>query len=320
MSLHKIAAVAALMAASSAFGADRELLGLLGPEMKSVGGMDVTEALNSPLGQYFLSHLQEHDDKLKEFVDKTGFDPRRDVYEIVFASPTGEGSSKSGIVLARGSFNWPSMLAAFKARGAQTVTINGQEFMYLNKRSPGLVGVLNGSLLIAGQENLVRAALARRGAASSGLDARLAAKADQLSARYDVWLVSLVPAQVAGAPRATNPQNSSGASRHAAMLQGIQEAAGGVKLGTTVEVMAEAVARSPEDARALSDVARFALGMIAMQGNRSDEAARIGAVLDKVVINTQGSSVLMSLALPQDEIEELIRSAHRRKPAAAALR
>jgi hypothetical protein len=319
MSLRTVSVVAALLVASTASGADRELMALLGPDMKSVGGMDVTESVNSPLGQFFLSQLHGDDSKLKEFIDKTGFDPRRDVYEIVFASPSGAANSKTGIVVARGSFNWPAMLAAFKSRGANTVTIGGLEFMQVNKSRPGLVGVLDGSILLAGEESLVREALTRRGG-TSGLDTRLSAKADQLSARYDVWLVSLLPAEMAGAPKTSTEQSSRRSSRHAAMLQGIQEAGGGVKLGTTVEVMGEAVARSPQDAQALSDVARFFLGMIAMQGQKSEEAARISSLLDKVVINTEGSSVTMNLAIPQAEVEELIKSTRKPESRAAAAR
>jgi hypothetical protein len=69
-----------------AFAADPALLQMVLPDSQVIAGLEVTQAKSSLFGQYVLSHLSVNDNKLEEFTSETGFDPRKDVTEIVIAS------------------------------------------------------------------------------------------------------------------------------------------------------------------------------------------------------------------------------------------
>ena len=71
----------------AAFAAvDPGLLRLVMPDAKVIAGLQVRETKNSVFGQYVLSHMQIEDAGFKKFIAQTGFDPRRDVTEILMAS------------------------------------------------------------------------------------------------------------------------------------------------------------------------------------------------------------------------------------------
>src|SRR5450755_169266 len=77
----------ALALQATAFAAaDPALLRLLMPDAKVIAGLQVEQTKNSQFGQYVLSHMQVEDAGFKKFIAQTGFDPRRDVTEIVMAS------------------------------------------------------------------------------------------------------------------------------------------------------------------------------------------------------------------------------------------
>src|SRR5690349_25122409 len=84
------------------FAADPQLLNLVMPTAKVVAGVNVEQAKGTLFGQYVLNQLQTHDDDMQKLIDLTGFDPRRDVREVLVASD-GRPQTKSGLALARGS-------------------------------------------------------------------------------------------------------------------------------------------------------------------------------------------------------------------------
>src|SRR5580700_6980718 len=75
--------------------ADPALLQMVMPDAQVVAGLQVTQAKSSPFGQFVLSHLSINDTELQQFTSQTGFDPRRDVTEIVIASNWKNNTSES---------------------------------------------------------------------------------------------------------------------------------------------------------------------------------------------------------------------------------
>src|SRR5690242_10879057 len=88
--------------AALASPADPQLLKLVMPDAKVVSGVDLDRIKAAPFGQFFLSQLPA-DAAFEQFVAATGFDPRRDVHEVLMASP-GDPQRKSGLLLVRGAF------------------------------------------------------------------------------------------------------------------------------------------------------------------------------------------------------------------------
>src|ERR1700685_3305429 len=89
-----------LIAAGTAMaGVSPTLLNLVMPDATVVSGMNVAQSLTSPFGQYILSQMQFNDSEFVQFISTTGFDPRKDLLEIVAATPsTGSSTTHSGLI------------------------------------------------------------------------------------------------------------------------------------------------------------------------------------------------------------------------------
>src|SRR5438067_12483164 len=90
--------------------ADPQLLKLVMPDAKVLAGVNVDQAKTSPFGQYVLSQMQSQDAHLKELTTLTGFDPTRDVHEVLVAS-SGDPNQQTGLAVARGNFDPARILA-----------------------------------------------------------------------------------------------------------------------------------------------------------------------------------------------------------------
>jgi len=66
--------------------ADPQLVSLLMPDAKVVAGINVEQARNSPLGQFMLAHMQRGDEGFAKLAATTGFDPRRDLHEVLMGT------------------------------------------------------------------------------------------------------------------------------------------------------------------------------------------------------------------------------------------
>lgn len=98
--------VLAIALPAAAPAADPGLLRLVMPDAKVIAGIQVDQSKNTAFGQYVLSHMQVDDQGLNKFIQATGFDPRRDVSEIVIASNWSSATPQSRwLVLAKGQFD-----------------------------------------------------------------------------------------------------------------------------------------------------------------------------------------------------------------------
>jgi hypothetical protein len=296
-------AAAAALVAIPAWAVDPALLNLVGPDAKVVGGIHAARTASSPLGQFLLSQINEDDAGFRRFVDATGFDPRRDLQEVLFAS-AGEAGRDPGLVLARGVFNGPQIYAAAKAKGAVSTQYNGIEILQFERKKGGSLAILDGSLAIAGDEAMVKAAIDRRKTAPS-LDPDIAAKVNEFSNRYDAWVVSAAP--LSALARHSRDRNSGGPMQ-AGALEGIEQTNAGVKFGTMVQVDGEAITRSEKDATALVDVVRFLTGMLQLNKDRSPETERLAKLLNSLDVRAEAHIMKFSLSVPQTDLEELLKA------------
>src|SRR3954463_14322970 len=110
---------ATLLAAFSGVlsAADPQLLNLLPPDAKIVAGVNVEQAKGTQFGQYVLNQMQSQDADMRQLIALTGFDPTRDVRELMVA-PTGGAGSPPGLALARGNFDAARIIAAATGHGA----------------------------------------------------------------------------------------------------------------------------------------------------------------------------------------------------------
>src|SRR3984957_17475642 len=113
-------------AAMATAGVTPALLNLVMPDATVVSGMNVSQSITSPFGQYILSQMQSNDSGFLQFISSTGFDPRKDLLEILAATPsTGSSTGHSGLILGRGVFQPAMIIGAATDQGGVVTNYRG---------------------------------------------------------------------------------------------------------------------------------------------------------------------------------------------------
>src|SRR5271155_1865683 len=285
-----------LFAPVSFAGVDPALLALVSPDAKMLVGIQVSQTQASPIGQYLLSQIQL-DGSTSKMMTAAGFDPRRDLREILAAS--GDGSN--GLLLGRGAFQPAKISAAAVTAGAVSSTYRGVTVLTLRDsgktKTAGSMAFLDASTVAAGDTDNVKAVIDRR-AAGAVFSGQLAEQARQISAVNDAWLAAL-----------TLPQGFSNGVQNTPFgpfqnaLQAALQLSAGVKLAATqVTLSAEVLTRSPEDAKAMADILRFAASLMQSSGaqaNRSQDpnAPKSPALADAAQISSTGSMMHLVISV-----------------------
>lgn len=287
-----------LAAASSAAAVDTALLNLLPPDAEVIFGVQVDQSRYTPFGQYLLARLEKEDGELRQFIAVTGFDPRRDISEIVGA---GRGDGKQGLVCVRGRFDIPKILAALPRDSAAPVRYRGVTVVSGKGSKSAGVAFLNGSLAVAGEGELVRAAV-DRWLDGGRLPVELAARAAEAGSRYDVWVATAAwPAALVE----RLPPESGGAAVKGDLVRAIEQMSGGVKFGADVTLGGESVLKTDKDAAALADVFRFLASFVQLQAG-TERAQRFADFARRMEIAAEGNRVRVSLTVPEAEFEKLL--------------
>ena len=283
---------------------DPALLSLVMPDAKIVAGVQLQQAQASGLGQFLLSQMQNAV-PFDNLAQATGFDPRRDLQEIVAAS----GNGKTGFIVGRGVFQPQRISNMAAAAGASVSSYNGTDLL-VGRGAPNGLAFLDASTVVLGDVASLKAAIDRR-AGGAQLSAALKQKALDTSARNDAWIVSVTPIAdlLAAAGAGANMQQVN-------LLQTVQQLALGLKFGaSTVKLTGEAMTRTNEDAQALADVLRF-LASMAQANAKGPDAARASALVDAAKFSAEGTVMRLTLELPETQVEEMFQPARQKRAAA----
>ncbi len=312
----RLVLAAVLMLPGLAPAADPALLRLVMPDAKVIAGLHVEHARNSLFGQFVLSHMQLDDPSFKNFMLETGFDPRRDLTEIVMASNWEETAPESRwLVVARGMFDTGKIAHMAEGKGSPATSFQGVDvYTYTaegKNRSHNGIAFFDSSVAVMGDLQSVKAAIERR-QTNAALSGKLIAKVRDLGSRNDFWFVTLVPVSEF-ASAMPDPNLSSALKGN--LMQAIHEASGGVHFGENVTISGEAITRSDKDAAALVDVFRFVAGLLTMNRQNDPTVNQLANTLDGLDLKTTGNVMTMSLAIPEKQLEQLLRSFRQNPPA-----
>ena len=294
---------------ASAFAADPQLLNLVMPDAQVMAGMNVTNAEISPLGQYLLNKLTTNDPGFQNFVSETGFDPTKDVTEVLAAS-SGSQTSPSGLLLAKGTFNVSQLLSAIaKDTNHQVSTYGGDTLITSTKATDTFaVAFSGGSIAIAGDVTSVKAAIDRSGGVNS-ISPALAAQVQALSTTEDAWSVSIASLG-ALIPGSAGSSATGMAGQTLQIVKNIQSANSGVKFGANVQFTAQAVADTPQDATSLADVIKMVVSLAAMStAGQGGEGAAIAQLVQSLQVSASGATVNLSATVPETQIESILNAA-----------
>ena len=283
--------------------ADPQLVGLVMPDAQVLAGVNVEQAKVTPFGQYVLSQIRTSDPQFQELIALTGFDPTRDVREVLVAS-NGGTATHAGLVVARGTFDSNKIAAAAVDKGAVTETYNGVTIIEEPKKSAGVAFLFSSTVVVAGDLANVKAAIDRQNSPSS-LPSALAVQVDHWSGTQDAWAISAVPLSTlhppAGAPKVPG-LNGQGT------FQAIQQAASGVKFGALVVVTAEVKADTAENAKSMGDALKLLANLVQMQAANEPAAA---ALAQSLTVSTQGNTLNVTVSLPQDQLQQVVQTPKR---------
>jgi hypothetical protein len=296
-----------LVLTGAASAADPQLLKLVMPDAKVVSGIDFDRVKATPFGMFFLSQLPAGDAAFNEMLSATGFDPRRDIHEIVMASPANP-QTKSGLLLVRGAFDSQRILSAFKMDGKTAEMYKGVAIVSTGHAPHGVseaLAFLDNATVAAGDVDSVHGAIDRRGT-SSVLDAALTAAINRTSVNQDMWVVSTAP--ISSFAPVIPDRNVKGALE-GDLVKAIQQSSGGIRFGNMIEISGELTARTDKDASSLADVVKFFMNMATMQGSGGGGLGHLTAMLQNLTVNADANAVKLFVAIPENDLEALIKMA-----------
>jgi len=288
----------------TASAADSQLLSMVMPDAKVVAGVNVDSAKASPFGLYILTQMQSNNTDLQQLITLTGFDPTRDVHEVLAATAATPGSKTiTGLVLARGNFDIGMITAAATLKGALTEAYNGASILEDPKQMVG-IAFLNSTLVAAGDLASVKAAIDRPSTGQT-LPSGVLSQVNQWSGSQDAWIVTTVPlsAMTAGMTGGAATGNSM-PNPMAGVAQQIQQMAGGVKFGNSVVGTAAIQADNAADATQLANTMQFLVNLLQMQAQKDQQMANLAQA---ITIGAQGTTVNLSVTLPSAQFQQLFQ-------------
>jgi len=299
------------LAAGLAAAADPALLSMIPKDPQVIAGIDFARAKSSPFGQRILAEIKDEDKGLRELIESTGFDPRRDLREVVMASDgkTGERT----VILARGTFDQSKINALLSTKGGTKSFYKGVE-IWTDGRSTkpdGCVAIVDSSLAIFGKDLAVKEAIDRRSASGSALSADLQRRINEWSAN-DAWFITTASFAEMG----INKDGQNRVMPNGLSSDAIRSASAGVRFAKDVMVSGEALTRSEQDAQALVDVFRFITSMIRLNADKP-EASEALKIAETMQVTVSGATVKFSLAVPEEMLDKMME---RKRPGARAAR
>ncbi|MGH8165363.1 MAG: hypothetical protein ACREP1_13615, partial [Rhodanobacteraceae bacterium] len=283
--------------ASASASVDAGLLALAPPGSKVVAAVDASRARGSQFGQFLINRALASDSNFERFLAETGFDPRRDLQDFVFAA-TGDPNS-AGVILARGNFDPARIGAAAKARGASVQTYRGVDLILNSARAhESAAAFLAPDIAVMADVATVEEVIRRR-----SVPAKLDPALQRLIAGVGgngAWFVS-VSAGTLAAPEVARWNRTA-----ASAVQSIVEASGGIRFTDPLAVTLHAVTGSPQEAEALSVVVR-GLAAFARMGHPTEPYLAVLASARDMNIGADGSTVDLSFSIPEKEAEHLAR-------------
>ena len=279
--------------------ADPQLLNLVMPDAKVLAGVNVEQAKGTQFGQYVLNQLQTQDAQMQQLVTLTGFDPRRDVRELLVASD-GTPGSKTGLALAKGTFDVAKITTAAALAGVATEVYSGFTILKDPKKQEAGIAFLDANTVAAGDIANVKGAIDRL-KTPQPLPAAVAVKVNQWSNSQDAWGITTVP-PASLAPTTGKPGTLSGPIVNAG--QNVQAAVGGVKFGAQVVFSGEAQCDTAQNATTLGDVVKLLINLAQMQAGQDPTAA---ALIKSVSVTTSGNVVAISASLPEDVFQQMLQ-------------
>lgn len=265
-----------LLSVRAVLAADPVLTDYFPPGTKVVFGLRVQSVVTSALGQGFTPQAKAASSDWLKMASLAGFDPFRDLDEVMIAS-TGESEKAPVVVVLLGRFD-----VARLAEGAKQY--HGVPMLGGGKDAEYVMALLDGSTALAGSAALVRAAIDRRDGGDPGIDPALAARVASMRQRYDAWGLG------------DRPDGFFSPAPEANGLESVDKFEFGLSFGDGLELSAELHARSAEDAQKLNEAVQMVAAMVKSQQLSGGNA--------KVDIEWHDGTIKLAASIPAEELKK----------------
>jgi hypothetical protein len=282
-------------------GIDSTLVALVPPDATMLSGIRMEAVRATALYQKMLA--QKALPQLDDFARQTGFDPRRDVRELLIAS-----NGTDVLMAARGTFNLRAI------EGSTKSSYKGYTLYASESRA---VGLIDSTTAVAGPLPAVRAALDRYKSGDRARPEELLVRARQIPPENQIWSVSNGFENLL---TMTIPQQGNAANA-ARILQSLQNTTAAADFRAGVNGYINGLCRSDQDAKNLGDAARglVGLGRLSVPENQPE----LLKLWDGIKVDQQQRTVKITVGIPQELVDKLIdmlgkQSTLRRQPVSLA--
>ena len=290
-------------------GLDRELVALLPPSATSLTGADILRLKTTPVFRFLEEESRKNEGprgRVKTIVEKTGFDPLQDLDRVLVASwvdaPNDESSAPTArfLVVARGRFDLTEIghqLDDAEVEQYRGVTVYHQpvpqpsgsipeapDSEFLKQLEDGFsLAFFDERTAVAGVKPAVMKTIDRKmdGGASLLDNIQLLERAEALNQSNQLWSVSLNTGELWESGAGNLP---SGINIPAfRIFRSMESSSLAADLTDGIDVKAEGVCATPEDAKTLADAGRgmVALGRLTLS-DKYPEAMKLFDAIDVV--------------------------------------
>jgi hypothetical protein len=268
---------------------DNVLAKLVPSDSLSLFGARMDQLKTAPL--YTKLVVQQKLPQLDSFAGETGFDPRRDVRDLLVAS---NGKPHSGVLLARGTFHVAEVKTLSK-------TMYRGYILWVTPKEDAGFCIMDSTLAIAGPTPSMKAALDQYLSAGKDPASALLDQARAIPMQYQLWSVSVGGADFL----ASNLPHDGNASNFGKIFRSLENTHFQADLSRGLNAFAQGNCRTEADAKSLGDAARGLIGF----GRLSvpDNQPELLRLWDGLHVEQNQRTITISANIPQDLIDKLVQ-------------
>jgi hypothetical protein len=278
---------------------------VLPADSRFVMGIDVQRFVSSPFYKKFASQ-GGRPQAFTELEQKTGFNPERDVDQVLIAGRPDRGN-EGGLVIVRGRFDRYKLSQAIETSGRSVTSKKheGNPLYLFNEGQKGATAVAflghDDDLLAMGPQKAVEAAVTAhfQGATPLKQNTALTALLERVKPGSTFWMVgdqSLLSQMPSTVPA---PGGSGGAQLQLPALKALM-VTGELDPVVTLDVTGDAA-----DAASAGQLADIVRGFVALASLQAAQKPELAGLKNAVSVTTDQSSVRLSARLPYEVLEAM---------------
>jgi hypothetical protein len=230
--------------------------------------------------------------RLDDFAKQTGLDPRKDVWEMLFAS-----NGSWGVLMARGKFPTSELEPRLEQQGATRTRYKGYS-LFGDDRNAAFF--MNSSTAIAGSTPALKTIIDNRDRSSGGIPPALQPLVNLIPRASQFWAVFNGTLASLPFPNDSNLGNVN------QFIRSVQNGRFSASLTNGLDFQASGTCDTGPGAKQIHDLLKGLIGMgrLSTPDNRPD----LLKVYDSIDVQQQGNVVNVSASVPQDVVDKFLNT------------